>query len=144
MKNTIFIHLLLLVSCISTKQPNSISQTENSNLSARFSISARTRQFLSNLNKELIHDQCGIKEFKLSEKLLNDFAIRKQGDTYLISGFIKTNEDFDKPFLEKTGITFGQQAGQICTVNIPLQCLSVFLDHEGIEYFEISEKIQIK
>jgi hypothetical protein len=144
MKNTALISLLLLVSCVNTKQVNSISQTENSNLSARFNVSVRTKLFLSDLNKELVHNKRGMAKFEPSEKLLKDFAIRKQGNIYLISGFIKTNEGFDRTLLEKSGITFGEQVGQICTVNIPLQCLSIFFNHTGIEYFEISEKVQIQ
>jgi hypothetical protein len=95
MKNVVLISLLFLVSCINTKQLNNIPQTENPDLLAKFSVSVRTKQFLSDLNKELVNNKCRIMEFKPSEKLLKDFAIRKQGDTYLISGFIKTNEDME-------------------------------------------------
>jgi hypothetical protein len=117
---------------------------EKLNLSATFSVSARTEQFLSELNKELALNNWKMTSFEPSEKLKNSFGLIKQGNIWLISGFIKTSEHFDKSALEQSGVSFGQPAGQHCTVNIPLHCLSEFLKHPAIDYFEISEQVQLK
>lgn len=148
---TIFVCFLLLTSatfsCNGTKQTatqknEKVIQTKS--LQATYNISARTRQFLNELEKELSESNKNLKTFSPSKKLIDEFNIKQANERFFINGFIKTNEHFDKTNLEKSGVTFGQPSGQITTVYVPLYVLPDFLSDKGIEYFEISSKVQTK
>ncbi|MBK7911278.1 hypothetical protein [Candidatus Pollutiaquabacter sp.] len=149
---TIFVCFLLITSvtfsCNGTKQTatqknEKVIQTES--LQVTYNISAKTRQFLNEFEKELSESNKNLKTFSPSKKLIDEYNIKQVNETsFLISGFIKTNEHFDKSNLEKSGVTFGQPSGQIVTVNVPLYVLPDFLSDKGIEYFEISTKAQSK
>jgi len=139
---TIFLGFFL--SCNETKQAvktnnENIMQTEI--FQTTYNISARTKMFLSELENEISKAGKSIESFKPSEKLIESHNIRKQDDDYFISGFVKTNELFYRNSFEQINITFGQDTGNIITVQIPFKSLSQFLKGEGIEYFEISEKV---
>jgi hypothetical protein len=148
--SAIIIHLFfftgMFFSCNGTKQTTTknekIMQTETVQLS--YNISARTKQFLNELEKELNESNKNLKTFIPSNKLMDEYSIKQINDEFFISGFIKTNENFDKAIFENSGVKFGQPSGQIITVNIPLHFLSDFFKMSGIEYFEISVKAHTK
>lgn len=76
--------------------------------------------------------------------MIDEYSIKQIDNDFFISGFIKTNENFDKKTFENSGVKFGQPSGQIITVNVPLYFFTDFLKMAGIEYFEMSEKVQTK
>jgi hypothetical protein len=146
--SAIIIHFFVLIgvffSCKSSKKivtNNEKIKVSNSNQSIS-NISARTKQFLTELEKELNGEN--ISEFIPSKRLIDEYSIYKIKNEFFISGFVKINEKFDKSICENSSVQFGQPSGQITTVNIPLNYLSDFLKMSGIEYFEISEKVQTK
>ena len=146
----ILIHLFLFISmvfsCNGTKHTiikNDKIIVSNSNQST-FNISTKTKQFLNEFEKELKESNKNIKIYNPSKRLVDEYSIKKIDNEYFISGFIKTNENFDKKIFENSEVKFGQPSGQIITVNVPLYFLTDFFKMSGIEYFEISEKVQTK
>lgn len=134
---------VFFLSCNGTKQAaktnnENIMQTET--FQPSYNISAKTKMFLSELENEISQVK-NIENFKPSNKLIASYNIRKQGNDYFISGFIKPNDQFDRNNLEPNNVTFGQAIGIVVTVQVPLRYLSQFLKAKGIEYFEISEKV---
>jgi hypothetical protein len=148
--SAILIHLFLFIgvffSCKSTKKivtKNDKIIVSNSNQSIS-NISSKTKQFLNEFEKELKESNKNIKTFTPTKRLIDEYSIKKIDNEYFISGFIKTNENFDKKVFENSEVKFGQSSGQIITVNVPLYFLTDFLKMAGIEYFEMSEKVQTK
>jgi hypothetical protein len=144
MRKYLFISMILFSSC---KEANHITSNSEKNIESTlfridYNVSSRTKQFLNELEKELNGEN--ISEFAPSKRLIDDYSICKIKKEFFISGFVKINEKFDKSIFENSGVQFGQPSGQINTVNIPLNYLSDFLKMSGIEYFEMSEKVQIK
>jgi hypothetical protein len=129
-------------SCNGTKQTTTKNEKtmQTETFQTSYNVSARTKSFLAELEKEISEAGNSIENFKPSDRLIEVYNIRKQSDTYFISGFIKTNEHFDRNGLEQINVTLGQATGIIVTVQVPFKSLSQFLKTEGIEYFEISEK----
>jgi|GEM_PF-6428454 len=148
--SAIIIHLLFFTgvffSCSGTKQTTTknekIMRTET--LHSSYNISARTKQFLNELEKESKESNKNLKKFTPSKKMIEEYSLKQTNETFFISGFIKTGESFDKTIFENSGVTFGQPSGKIITVNVPLHFLSDFLNHKEIEYFEISGKVYTK
>jgi hypothetical protein len=133
-------------SCNGTKQTTTKNEKvmQPETLQSSYNISGRAKQFLNELERELKESNRNLKTFIPSKKLIDDYSIKKINETFFISGFIKTSENFDKTIFENSGVTFGQPSGKIITVNVPLYFLTEFLNHKQIEYFEISEKVHTK
>lgn len=136
--------MILFSSCKETNHiiPNSENNIESNSFRMNYNISSRTKQFLNELEKELNGEN--ISEFIPSKRLIDEYSIYKIKNEFFISGFVKINEKFNKSIFENSSVKFGQPSGQIITVNIPLNYLSDFLKMSGIEYFEMSEKVQTK
>ena len=144
MRKYLFISMILFSSCKETNHiiPNSENNIESNSFRMNYNISSRTKQFLNELEKELNGEN--ISEFIPSKRLIDEYSIYKIKNEFFISGFVKINEKFNKSIFENSSVKFGQPSGQIITVNIPLNYLSDFLKMSGIEYFEMSEKVQTK
>ncbi len=138
---------ILLISCSSkmnTKKDKTeakSSQTEY-NTKYKFDLSLHTKLFLQDLKKELAEKE--ITEFEPSSKLKTKYSITENGGEYRISGFIKTNNQYNKADLVALEININSSVGNIITVSIPLKSIYKFLELDGIKYFEISKKVEFK
>ena len=143
LRHFVFIAMVLtsLPSCSSSKQ-----SVNNSMISIKtnYPVSARTKQFVAELNNELPIKNDSLENYTPSNKLIEKYNIRKQEGLYYVSGFIKFSENFDKSNLEKINVFVGKTSNLISTVQVPLNKLNQFFQITGITYFEIAEKAELK
>ncbi len=108
-----------------------------------YKISAKTQLFLNELEKEINLNGGNIKNYKASEKMLNEYNLKRFNETYFVGGFIKVTSSFKTKPLESYGVKFGQEKKEIRTVNVPVYYLKEFLTADNILFFQISEKVSI-
>ena len=53
-----------------------------------------------------------------------------------------TKENFIKSTLDDISVKVGSQSGKFTTVQIPVNNFDLFLKNEGIEYFQVTEKVK--
>lgn len=106
-----------------------------------YSLSANTKIFFSELEKEISQTKSSLESFKPSDEFVEKYDLRTREGEYFISGFIKTNYEFKRSSLEQIHITLGQVSGAITTIQVPIKSLEEFLKTEGIEFFGIAEKV---
>ena len=53
-------------------------------------------------------------------------------------------ENFVKSTIEDILVKTGSRSGKFTTVQIPINNFNLFLKNEGIEYFQITEKVKAK
>jgi len=140
---TIFIISTVLFSCSSTKQNSKEKKVANSNsIEYKFDMSLHTKLFLQELEKE--KNEKETENFIPSEKLIEKYSIKKINDLYTINGFIKANENFNENDLSSLNIQTNSKVGEIVTVTIPLNSIDNFLTLNGVKYFEINKKVELK
>lgn len=143
--------IIVLSSCSSAKDiinnnADSLQNTTNATnttvtMKPSFDISGRTRLFINSLKQEIDASKTSMSNFTPSEKLIEDYSIRKMNTGYTVSGFIKTTDDFSKTQFDGTNVSVGQPSGDIRTIHIPLTYFPDFLKQKNISYFEISKKL---
>ncbi len=153
MKKTIYSTALLfflslsitffIVSCCSTKKVT--AKQEILDMKPMFQISPGTQLFLADLKKELKANKSNLDSFNPSEELIEKFVLAKSDQSsYSVKGFAKTDSNLDQSSLEKLGIQIGSNLGGQRSLLIPLKSFGQFLQLEGISYFEIAKKAQLK
>lgn len=149
MRELIFILLVaILCSCNSSSEllgknasdKNVVSIPE---MKSSFPVSASTKLFIQKLKGELQASNTTLESFVPSAKFIDDYSLSKGNDGYIVSGFIKTDDEFDSAQLEKLKIHVGKPSGDIRTVRIPLKYFPDFLQEQKITYFEISKKVTL-
>lgn len=120
------------------------SDSDNYRFKKNFSLSTNTRSLINEIEQELASKNIKISDYKPSKTLTEKYLIRKQGEDYIISGFIKVENEFNPNDLKNKGISFGNPSGALITVNVPIVLLEVFLSADHITYFEISERVTTK
>ena len=84
-----------------------------------------------------------LSDFKLkrsSEQMIERFNLQKTDDEILVGAFIKVNNEFDSSELEALNIRLNTQAGDLYTVNIPIESIEALLHVQGVEYVDIAKK----
>ena len=79
-----------------------------------------------------------------SKELIEKYNLRKLNGVYTISGFIKINNEFNENDLAQLNIKANSKIGEIMTVIIPLNSIEMFLKINGVKYFEISQKVELR
>lgn len=135
--------LQTMTSCLSTKKSSSTEEVLNQE--TLFQVSPRTQLFLSDYQKELKASKSSIQLFEPSTKMVDKYLLSKSVDgSYSLKGFAKTVDSFDKSSLESLGISMGSNMSGQQSLQIPLSSFQKFLQLEGISYFEIVEKANLK
>ncbi len=134
---------ILLVSCSSMKNTKKDKTMAKSNQTEyKFDMSLHTKLFLEDLKKELIDKD--IVDLKPSEELKTKYNITESEGEFIISGFIKTNSQYNERDLVNLEIKTNSSVGDITTVVIPLKSIYKFLELDGVKYFEINKKVELK
>lgn len=140
---TIIILSATLLACSTTRKDTAKKEVAKSNsIEYKFDLSLQTKMFLQKFNNEKTGDD--IEAFIPSKELVDKYNIIILDDIYTISGFIKINNDYDQDYLTQINIKPGSKVDNIITVIIPLSSIDNFLTLNGIDYFEISEKVKLK
>jgi len=108
----------------------------------KFNMSLHTKLFLQDFKNELAGNE--ISEFEPSSELKTKYNITESDGEFEISGFIKTNSQYNEADLVNLEIKTNSSVGDITTVVIPLKSLYKFLELDGIKYFEINKKVELK
>jgi hypothetical protein len=131
---TIVILSVAIIACSATKKSSSKKdEPKQSSVENKFDLSMYTKSFL-----------VAPENFVPSEKLINKYSIKKVNGTYTISGFIKINDSYQEKELTQLNIKTGSAVSNIVTVIITLESIDSFLLINGINYFEIGEKVEPK
>lgn len=140
---TIVILSVAIIACSATKKSSSKKdEPKQSSVENKFDLSMYTKSFLVALEKERAGKST--ENFVPSEKLINKYSIKKVNGTYTISGFIKINDSYQEKELTQLNIKTGSAVSNIVTVIITLESIDSFLLINGINYFEIGEKVEPK
>ncbi|MDR1653340.1 MAG: hypothetical protein LBS01_06800 [Prevotellaceae bacterium] len=110
-------------------------------ITAQFSISPKTKLFLSHLNRELKASGKPISEFIPSEELTDKYVISKTNGMFYISGVLSVQQNFDFDTLDSVGVIYGFTVINTVPVHIPLTGLHDFFKLSNITYFEISKPL---
>jgi hypothetical protein len=140
---TILLFTIFIASCFPTKQNKTENHIAKSNsIEYKFDLSLHTKIFLHELEKEKKGKENN--NFIPSDKLIDKYNIMIENDIYTMSGFIKTQEGYSENDLTKLNIKTNSKIGKIITVIIPLSSIDNFLKLDGIKYFEINKKVELK
>lgn len=137
--------ILIFVGCASKKDAATNSQdAESSTMSydlekAEMNLSLSARMFINDLNRQSFkkHNE----NYYLPEDFIKKYGINKSSHGYSIGGFAKINEKFNEAALRSLNIEVNSSSGDIVTLEIPLKSLGRFLKYNGIDYFELNQRI---
>ena len=137
---------LLFCSCRVIKKSKTLNKNDEvtTKLDPSFSVSAQTRFFIKEIEDELVKQKVNLNHYNPSTSIIEKYNLTKIEDAIYVSGMIKIPDNFDISNLTKIGVLIGSQSGKITTVQIPIKNFDIFLNNNSIEYFQISEKVQIR
>lgn len=153
-KNRRIVYFLLTVSLALTMMSNyscsgtkkTINETEMNQiiteLTTNFDVSTKTRQLIKDIQDELTEQKTTIKRYTPSKNIIEKYDILKIENVYHISGMMMTKENFSKSTLDDISVKTGSQSGKFTTVQIPMNNFDLFLKNNGIEYFQVTEKVK--
>lgn len=146
-----FLLSLLLFSCTplyqgSANQSNSEQEItkETSDLNIKFQCSHFARMFIKDFKEDFEQQNLSIEDYTPSKKLQESFLITNTNNEFFVQGSIRTNKNYKEKALTDLNIHINSSYGNRKTVIIPLQSFFLFLEIEGIDYFEMNPKNKIK
>jgi len=135
--NLIFLIVLSALLGCTTLTKQAREQTKNELKYVK--LSPRTEQFLNNLkNEKKLFNETD--NFIPSEELIEKYSLIKSNDIYYVAGLIKVDEfsgDVDLP-----GVNINTKAGNIFTVQIPLNLFEQVIVNENLKYLQIDDKVK--
>jgi len=134
---------IILVNCSTTKHYKTEKKASKSiPIEYKFDLSLQTILFLQELETE--RESKANSNFIPSNKLIDKYNIKKLNDIYTISGFIKTKDGYNENNLTQLNIKTNSKVGNIITIIIPISSIDTFLTLDGISYFEINKRVDLK
>lgn len=132
--------------CNAAKKNNKLKEVnrKTTELKTDIKVSAKTLQLIQDIQNELTEQKISIKDYSPSSSIIESYNILLIKNNCYVSGMIMTPEDFDKSTLINIGVFIGSKSGKVTTVQIPIKNFDTFLNNNRIEYFQISEKVDIK
>ena len=97
-----------------------------------------------NLLRDLKAEGCCKKDFAPSAALIEKYNLRQDGKTFYASGFLYVSPQTKPADVERHGAMVGTQAGNIWTVQIPVQNLGRVLKTKGVSNFEVGQRVQTR
>jgi hypothetical protein len=104
-------------------------------LHSQTKISAYTRFFMSDINKQFAKNKSYIRK-ELCEK----YPVNKFKEGYYVSCLALINNKFRSSDLYAAGILIGSRTGKIITLRVPIQNFNLINSLPGIDYIEIAGK----
>ena len=108
----------------------------------KYRLAPSTQLFVNDLITALGDGE--LASFKPTNELYQKHQMSASNDTVRIGGFINIGSSFDHEKCRSLNIQLAQQTDKVCTVQVPLISLPAFLQLDGIEYFQLTEKIHPK
>jgi len=140
---SLIILAVVILSCSTTKKSTKNNKADNSSsIEYKFDLSLQTKLFLQEFENEKLEKSTD--SFVPSQNLIDKYNIKIVEDLHTISGFIKVNSDYNEEELNRINIKTGSQSNNIITVIIPMGSIDKFLILNGVEYFEIGQKVELK
>ena len=138
------IGLLCVLSCKKSKNIGvENNKTQTNSLAATFEISPKTRVFLKDVETEIKKQNTTLIDYNPSQRVVDKYQIQKRDAIYYVSGLAMLKKDTDPKKLGEMGFLVGSQTKTFTSIEIPLKRLDIFLNLEVIEYFEISDKVNL-
>jgi hypothetical protein len=144
----IYLYLIISISltathfsCSAPKRNNTTTElNQTTSLKPKFDVSAKTRQFLKDLEDDLNSQKTALRKYTPSINMIDKYDIIQIENLYYVSGMVMTNETYDIFSLKEIGVKIGYQSGKFTTTQILVNQFDLFLEYQGIAYFQISEK----
>lgn len=138
------IGLLCTLSCKNSKTVEVDNEKKYADcLAATFEISPKTRAFLKEIESEIKKQNTTLGDYNPSQRIVDKYQIEKRDAVYYVSGLALLKKDTDPKKLGENGFLVGSQTKTFTSIEIPLKRLDSFLKLEMIEYFEISDKVNL-
>lgn len=138
---TVFI--VIFISCLGKKNFQEVKGNAYK-FKVNFNISAYTKFLIHDIEKELKDNKVVLKNYVPSKFIVDTYSMMNINDIYHISGMAFINDKFVSTSLNKYQIKSGTTAGKVITLQIPINKLDSFFMMNDIEYFQISEKVDLK
>jgi hypothetical protein len=143
----IFLCVIGLMSIFSCKKSKSVGieneKTQEIRLTSMYQVSAKTRIFITDIETEMNQQNTTLNDYIPSNKIIDKYQIRQNGQVYWISGMIKLKENSDVKKINEMGFRIDSESKNISSIQVPLNRLDTFLNIDVIEYFEISDKLNL-
>lgn len=138
-----------MLSCAETKKVSARQQEQSkvdnkTEMKSEIKTSAFAKLFINDLNNELGKQNKSIEQYKPTKELMDKYSIQLFNNEYFIQGFVTTNKTLNHNELTRLNITLGRPMGNKSTIRIPLKSFNQFLVLDGIEYFEMNPKSELK
>ncbi len=127
---------------MSTKTIEKSDKKNDTIINSKMKLSLYTKQFIREIKS--MDNNKKIDEKKLSDEFIKKYGIIKRNNHFFIGGFAKINKSFDSQDLKNMDIKINSKSGNIITLEIPINSLNTLLQYEGINYFEINQKVELK
>lgn len=121
-KKTIILATLLCVAVFCYSQ--------NSGTASKTKCSPQTLKYISEYSK-----------LKNNKIISSEFIVKNVSGNNYISALLKVNDQFNSSVFEKTGSKIGTKAGNIITVQIPVEIVASLLELNGIDYLQLDEPV---
>ena len=118
-------------STVATEEEKILKETQ------KVEISSRTKLFLEELNDFKSADQ-------VSEDFKSKYSIKELEGINYVSGTLTYNSAFAEKSITELGVKTNLNMNNRLNVLVPLKAIDDFLAVEGIEYFEIATKGNLK
>ena len=135
--------LLFLFNCSplkNSKKDKAIAKPVKTNY--KFKLSSQSKLFFQDLKKELAGED--FDKYSPSSKIQKNYNLIEREGGFVISGFITTDSTFNKKDLFDIKIQLNSSSQNISTIVIPLKSVFKFLEIDGIQYFELTQKTHLK
>ncbi len=134
--------IIIFIQCGQIKHNIAHRKTDKTNdtISTSMKLSLHTKQFI----KEIESTNKNFDEFDFSDEFKKKYGIIKRNNQFFIGGFAKVNNHYNFLDLDNMNIKVNSKSGNIITLDIPLNSLDTFLKYDGVSYFEINQKVNLK
>lgn len=140
---TVILLVFCMISCSLQKNIVSSSLPLNKELPKEVYYSLNFKQFWLDLVSETETFK-KMSKYSPSKEMREEYSLVKQGDQYVISGFLKVNAEFDKDNFKSFGGTLVKFTETQYTFTFPIVNIDKIFSVEGISAVELANKVQIK
>ena len=106
-------------------------------------FSNQFKNFWADFVYEFNNSGKSLKKFKPSQELIDFYALAKDKNGYVLTGFIQTKgKSFNAEAVRSTGVVINEMITDIYSFRCPLSLLPEFIKTEGVKSFEAGKKLE--
>lgn len=134
--------IIIFIQCGQLKHYKVDSKPDKTNdtMSTTMKLSLHTKQFI----KEIESTNKKFDESDFSDEFKKKYGIIIQNNQFFIGGLAKVNNNYNSHHLKNMNVKVNSKSGNIITLDIPLSSLKAFFKYDGVSYFEINQKVDLK